>query len=290
MAKKKSKLPLLLIILLLAGVIIVAFIPVGDDAADSDLDADDTEVVADDSADQSAPAPDAPQFAALEAVVMPADIPAKALTYTGFSVSFNPEAHQPNYVAWTIEPDETDGEHSRANASFIPDDTVAGCATLADYKRSGFDRGHMAPAADMKWSPEAMHDCHYLTNICPQDKSLNTGAWSTVEKNSRKWAMRHGPIVIIAGPILSDYMPRTIGETKIPVPERFFKVILAPEANPPMGIGFVMPNTYVEGGAQTTAVTIDQVEQITGFDFFAALPDSIENDVERQCALHKWNR
>lgn len=281
MSKKKSKLPLLLICILLVGVIVVAFIPVGNNhaATSGEFPAADTAANA-----------ESLSFSALEAVVIPDSIPAKMLNYTGFNVSFNPRAHQPNYVAWTLEPHETDGANKRDGVGFLTDDTVPGCATIADYKRSGFDRGHMAPAADMKWSAEAMQQCHYLTNICPQDKSLNTGAWSTVEKNSRKWALRHGPIIIIAGPVLSDYMPRSIGPTGIPVPERFFKVVLAPEADPPMGIGFIMPNSYVDGGAQTTAVSIDEVERVTGFDFFSALPDDVESEVEQQCALHKWNR
>lgn len=85
-------------------------------------------------------------------------------------------------------------------------------------------------------------------------------------------------------------MPRTIGPSGIPVPERFFKVILAPRADPPMGIAFIMPNSYVEGGAQATVTSIDEVETITGFDFFSALPDDIETEVEQQNSLRRWNR
>lgn len=135
-----------------------------------------------------------------------------------------------------------------------------------------------------------MSDCHLLTNMCPQDNRLNAGAWATVEKNARKWALKHGPLVIIAGPVLTDIMPRTIGPSGIPVPERFFKVILAPRADPPMGIAFIMPNSYVEGGAQATVTSIDEVETITGFDFFSALPDDIETEVEQQNSLRRWNR
>lgn len=226
----------------------------------------------------------------LEKVVVPRGLNNKVIEYEGFTVGFNPTMHQPNYVVWTLDPDETDGGNSRQDAQFQQDFRVDGCATLADYKGSGFDRGHMAPAADMKWSEKSMADCHYLTNICPQDKKLNAGAWATIEKNSRKWAMMHGPLVIVCGPVLSDRLTRSIGASRVPVPERFFKVILAPEADPPMGIGFIMPNGYVEGGAQSTVVTIDEVEAITGFDFFSELPDDIENQVESQAKLRVWNK
>ena len=225
-----------------------------------------------------------------EDVVIPKSLGNEEIDYTGFTVGFNPDMHQPNYVAWVLTPDHTDGPYSRKDVDFQVDPRVKGCATIADYKGSGFDRGHMAPAADMKWSKEAMTDCHYLTNMCPQSNKLNTGAWATVEKNTRKWAMKHGPVVIVAGPVLSDRLSRTIGPSRVPVPERFFKVLLAPEANPPMGLAFIMPNSYVEGGAESTVATIDQVEAITGFDFFSALPDDVENRVESESSIRKWNK
>lgn len=231
-----------------------------------------------------------PNYTNYENVVVPPSLDNKEIDYTGFTVGFNASKHQPNYVAWVLTPDHLDGPYTRKGVNFMQDPNVEGCATLADYKGSGFDRGHMAPAADMKWSAQAMADCHYLTNMCPQDDALNSGAWATVEKNTRKWVEKHGPLVIIAGPVLSDRLTRTIGESKVPVPDRFFKVILAPEANPPMGLAFIMPNAKVEGGAQAAVASIDQVEAITGFDFFAALPDDVENQVETESSLRKWNK
>lgn len=213
------------------------------------------------------------------------------LQYEGFTVTFNEEMRQPDFVAWELTASKAMSEiASRKDADFAVDESVDGCATLEDYKHSGFDRGHMAPAADMKWSKKAMRDCHYLTNICPQLDKLNSGPWATVEKNCRKWAEKFGVIYIIAGPVLSDQLTRKIGNTPVPVPERFFKVVIAPFNNPPMGIAFLMPNGYIRGGAQSTVTTIDEIEAITGFDFFSALDDEIENDIEAQHSLMKWNR
>lgn len=280
--KRKSVKPLLLACLLIAGVIILAFIPTEGPGPSETTAArpDATET----------PAEAVTDYASLEKVEIPPHTSNRMIDYEGFTVAFNRRKHQPNYVVWTLTPEKTDGPYSRKDSKFMRDDSIRGCATLYDYRNSGFDRGHMAPAADMKWSKKAMDDCHLLTNMCPQDKRLNTGAWATVENNSRKWAVKHGPLIIIAGPVLTDRITRTIGNSKIPVPERFFKVILAPEANPPMGIGFIMPNSYVEGGAQSTVVSIDEVEAVTGFDFFAALPDDIEQEVESQKTLRKWNK
>lgn len=221
-------------------------------------------------------------------VKLPDELPSIINDYTGFTVSFNSVQHVPNYVAWELTGEEANGTLPR-ESNFTADDNILGCASLDDYRNSGYDRGHMAPAADMKWSAKAMSDCHYLTNICPQTHKLNAGAWATLEDNCRMWAKRDSAIIIICGPILGDEITTRIGKNEVAVPERFFKVVLAPYANPPRGIGFIMTNhTVVEGGVQTTATTIDDVEAATGYDFFYALPDSIENEIESQCNYPYW--
>lgn len=226
---------------------------------------------------------------ALRTVIIPDETAEIKKDYTGFMVSFNPEKHQPNYVVWELTADEASAGGAR-NSKFRPDPDVYGCATLADYRNSGFDRGHMAPAADMKWSEEAMNDSHFLTNMCPQERKLNGGRWATLENKCREWAARDSALIIVCGPVLSDRMPRTIGASRIPVPERFFKVILAPYANPPRGIAFIMPNSPQVDGLRQLATSIDNVEVITGFDFFSALPDTIENMVESTAKYNDWER
>jgi endonuclease G len=211
------------------------------------------------------------------------------IEYPGFTVSYNKDYHNPNYVAWQLLGSQTDGNIKRSN-KFVVDESVKGCATDQDYRNSGYDRGHMFPAADAKYSERTMDACFYLTNICPQDHSLNNGAWKRLEETCRKWAIRDSAIIIISGPVLTDRLTTTIGSTKVAVPKRFFKVILAPYANPPRAIGFVMDNGYVQGGIQNSALSVDQVEAITGIDFFAALPDSIENIVESQCNFPLWQK
>ena len=146
----------------------------------------------------------------------------------------------------------------------------------------------MAPSADFRYSKEAQDATFFLTNICPQAKALNERAWAKLEEQCRTWATRDSTLVIISGPILSDKLTTTIGESKVTVPNRFFKVILAPYANPPRAIGFVMPNGYVEGGVQASVMTVDQVEDITGYDFFSSLPDEIEAAVESEARYHVW--
>ncbi|MDE6574713.1 MAG: DNA/RNA non-specific endonuclease [Muribaculaceae bacterium] len=228
-------------------------------------------------------------LACLEHVVLPNGTTEQIVDYTGFTVSFNAVYHLPNYVVWELTGEEAQGTEPR-KSKFKPDYNVTGTPLLSDYKNSGYDRGHMAPAGDMKWSEEAMDDSHYLTNMCPQDHSINSGRWSTLENKCRQWALRDSALIIIAGPILTDHMPETIGASRISVPKRFFKVILAPFNNPPTGIAFIMPNSPTSDGIESMATTIDKVEEITGYDFFACLPDDIENSVESECRYRYWNR
>lgn len=208
--------------------------------------------------------------------------------YEGFNMSFNPAFHVPNWVAWELTAEETFGSAPRYN-KFSADPSVEGSAEKWDYNYSGYDRGHMAPAGDMKWSADAMRQTFYMTNICPQAKSLNTGAWKRLEEKCRQWARADSAIIIICGPVLTDSIREWIGDSRVAVPERFFKVILSPGTNPPRGIGFIMPNGSLPGGLQKAAMSIDDVEAVTGHDFFASLPDSIENEVESQNDFHYWS-
>lgn len=215
--------------------------------------------------------------------------PEEIVEYKAFTVSFNPEMHIPNWVSWELLRSEVTGSESR-RSNFKTDPNVKGCATNADYRGSGYDRGHMAPAGDMKWDSEAMDECFLFTNMCPQLHSLNGGTWQKLEDKCREWASIDSALVIICGPILTEAPDEFIGEQMVAVPKAFFKVVAAPYANPPRGIGFIMPNGTVKGGLQAAAVTIDSVEAVTGHDFFATLPDSVQNIIESQCRFQKWSR
>lgn len=209
-------------------------------------------------------------------------------SYKGMDLSFNPQHHIPNWVAWELTADETDGHVTRTN-KFSADPDIPESAETWDYNYSGYDRGHMAPAGDMRWDREAMEQTFLMTNICPQVKSLNAGSWKNLEEKCRQWAEADSAIYIVCGPVIDGKPIEYIGDTRVYVPRRFFKVIISPYVKPARGIGFIMPNGKVKGGMQACAVTIDSVESLTGHDFFASLPDGIEADVESQCDFHYWS-
>ncbi len=209
--------------------------------------------------------------------------------YEGFTVDFNPDNKTPNYVAWILHGSETEGASARSN-KFWTDSDIEGCPDTRDYTRSGYDRGHMCPAGEQKWSAEAMNHSFVMANICPQKHELNTGAWKTLEDKERVWAKRDSAIVIIAGPIYDSSDKETIGKNKVRVPSAFFKVLLAPYAEPMRAIGFVYPNMRCDGNMASYAVSVDDVEKMTGLDFFSALPDSVENDIESIVSFKDWNK
>ena len=212
------------------------------------------------------------------------------LHYPGFDVYFSNNHRQPYYVSWILTPEHVREVNVKRSDKFRPDPDVANSAQLADYRHSGYDRGHMAPSADFRYSKEAQEATFFLTNMCPQHNLLNTQAWARLEEQCRNWALRDSTLIIIAGPVLSDYLENTIGENKVTVPDRFFKVVFAPYADPPRAIGFVMPNHKVEGGVQPTEMPVDNVEAITGYDFFSALPDEIEEIIESRASYHEWQK
>ena len=209
------------------------------------------------------------------------------IRHSGYTVSYNKDLKIPNWVSYELTREETKGKEKRGNR-FIADPLVTGpIATNADYTRSGYDKGHMAPAADMKWSPEAMKESFYFSNMCPQHPQLNRRGWKNLEEKIRDWAIADSAIIIICGPIINQ-SSRTIGKNKVAVPERFFKVVLSPFVKPVRGIGFLFNNRQAVEPLSTYAVTIDSIEKLTNMDFFSPLPDEIENEVEANTDYYQW--
>ena len=225
----------------------------------------------------------------LLSVKTPAGLKSQLKDYEGFRVSFNADNHTPNWVSWELLGTETDGLQSRYN-KFWQDEEIDGCPVTYDYSNSGYDRGHMCPAADQKWSETAMVDCFSLANMVPQDNALNTGAWKTLENKERQWAKRDSAIVIVAGPIYKDSDTHHIGAKSVRVPSAFFKAFLAPYVENPRAIAFVYPNMASPGNMQDYAMSVDQLEEILGYDLFPALPDDLENKVEARYSFTEWNR
>lgn len=209
------------------------------------------------------------------------------LKRNAYILSYNNVIFIPNWVAWCLTGEHADGDYPRENTYYEDKDVPSPRATNEDYRGSGWSRGHMCPAGDNKWDPTAMRESNLLTNICPQHASLNSGLWNVIESDCRKWAKKYGEVYIVCGPVLLNKEHETIGKNKVVVPEAFFKVIL--RMNPrPAAIGYIIRNNEGKKKKDQFINTVDEVERITGIDFFPALPDSIEGKVEAYSNLEDW--
>ncbi len=220
-------------------------------------------------------------------VLLPSNIPSQLLSRTAYCLSYNKETRCPNWVAWHLTAEHADGEWARSNDYREDFDVPAPRATNEDYRGSSWSRGHMCPAGDCKWDANAMSETFLLSNMCPQDRSLNSGLWNRIEMDCRKWAQRYGSVYVVCGPLLYNKEHETIGVNKVAVPEAFFKVILCMKGKP-KAIGFVVKNNPGTKKKDQYVNTVDEVERLTGYDFFPALPDSIEKKVESYSNIDDW--
>ena len=218
-------------------------------------------------------------------------VPEMMLQKSQFLISYHVERLCPNYVCWCLTAERASGRVKRSN-NFHADPTMEESRRVEtfDYNGAGYDRGHMCPAGDNKLTEVAMDESFCMTNICPQDHDLNMGAWNDLEMQCRSWVRNDGTLYICCGPIYDTESPKTIGRRKgmkIAVPDRFFKVLLM-MGRAPKAIGFIYPNRPCGGDMRDYAVSVDEVEKVTGMDFFYQLEDKQEKRLEGVCAPAAW--
>ena len=221
---------------------------------------------------------------------LPTPIPGEqVIKHTGYTLSYNEEYEQPSWVAYELTRDEVLGDQARKD-DFRADPAVkTGSATPADYKKSGYDRGHLAPAADFKWSPEAMNDTFFMSNMSPQTGDFNRGIWADLEAMVRVNAFLSDSLYVVTGPVLTDGPYKTIGENEVAVPNYYYKVLLDYTEPEVKAIGFILPNEKGKKKMPSYAVSIDKVEEVTGIDFFPLLPDDVEDVLEAEFDTNLWS-
>lgn len=195
----------------------------------------------------------------------------------------------PLWVSYHLTTEHLQGTQKRVN-KFKPDPDLPKekRAELSDYRKSGYDRGHMAPAGDMKRSYKVMIESFYLSNMCPQLPGLNRGLWKILEEKIRGFTRTKGEVWIICGPIFIDldgdgkgvYLER-IGANRVWVPTHFYKIIVFHNVNKAINvIAFIMPNRKLYKNLISYVTTIDSIESLTDLDFLNELPDDLEEKIE----------
>lgn len=281
----------LTIIALLLVALYVSYMPATNAEAEqsSSVESETTENLSANADEESTPSI---KTEALEIPVANSPLKEKVLKRMGYTVSFNMEMNIPNWVAWRLDTEKLIERESR-NDKFLPDPDIEPslAITTDEYKHSGWDRGHMCPAADNKYHWRAMDQSFYMTNVCPQNHNLNRGDWKELEDACRKWA-EHEPVYIVCGPILYK-QPRYgyIGKNhSIRIPDAFFKVVLTGLATQsPRAIGFIYKNESGNNKKSKYVNSIDEVERITNLDFFSSLPDDVEQRIESTYSLSDWD-
>ena len=178
-------------------------------------------------------------------------------------------------------------EAQRTNKFRSDPQIPTGSATPGDYRKSGYDRGHLAPAADMAFSGQTMADSFFMSNMSPQKPAFNRGIWKDLEALVRYFAITERKIVVITGPILPKKKSVTIGTNQVTVPTHYYKVIF--DLTPPQKmIGFILPNEGSNEPLATFAVTVDAVEKATGLDFFSKVPKEEQERLERTISTKAW--
>lgn len=209
------------------------------------------------------------------------------VTHGGFTLEYNEEHEQAVWVAYLLTSEKAKRGVERSN-SFKPDPKVSTqTANDEDYAGSGYDRGHLAPAADMSWSTTAMKESFYYSNMSPQVPGFNRGIWKKLEEQVRIWAETYDTLFVVTGPILESGLP-TIGSNKVSVPKAYYKALLRYNSKYTLALGFILPNSNSSEPLQNFAVSIDSLEKITNIDFFHLLPDPIEVEMESIICVDCW--
>lgn len=210
--------------------------------------------------------------------------------YDGFVSSYNHTTLVPNWVAYELTSDELNGSYDTKSSSFSRDPNVKGRqASREDYSHSGWDKGHMAPKADMRWSEKAYWQSHYFPNICPQNHELNRYDWNTLEKSVRHWARQYGTVWVVCGPIFEKGEFGKIGDAGVQVPDYFFKALLIRDGDSYSAIAYVMHNDARHHKLADYACTVNDLEERIGRDLFPALDDTVEEQIEGAIDWNCWN-
>ncbi|HJO92791.1 MAG TPA: DNA/RNA non-specific endonuclease [Victivallales bacterium] len=207
-----------------------------------------------------------------------------------YTLKYNEDREQSDWVAYSLSDAMIKQGRAKRSNRFKADPYVStGSATLSDYKKSGYDRGHLCPAAAMRISPIAMKESFYLSNMSPQEPGFNRGIWKKLEAKVRKWAIKNKKIYVVTGPIFySGEKHKEIGPNGVDVPDAYFKAILDFRKPDIKAIAFILPNSKTNLPISSFAVSVDKAEEVTGIDFFSEVPDYIENDIEAKANYNKW--
>lgn len=206
-----------------------------------------------------------------------------------YSFVYDEKYEQSKWVAYNLKEVELQKNFKRSDRFKADKKVRSATATNADYRKSGYDKGHLAPAADMTWNETAMQESFYFSNISPQLPQFNRGIWKELEEHVRGWAKQYDSVYVVTGPIFKN-PTKTIGENNVTVPTHFFKALLVFNKKHQESIAFLFPHEKGTREIAGYAVTVDSLESFSGLNCFHLLPDDQENMVEREFDISFWKQ
>ena len=210
------------------------------------------------------------------------------VSHSYYTLSYSEEHEQAEWVYYTLNSSQLNSAVERKD-NFRPDFKVkTSSAQLYDYKGSGYDRGHLAPAADMKYNSSSMSESFFMSNMSPQSPSFNRGIWRKIEKQFRDWSYKYGELVIITGPVLKGENYGSIGYNKVTIPKWYYKVAIDP-SNYDRNVAILIENKGSSASIKSFVVTIDYLEEFSGLDFFHNLSDEVEESFESSTHINLWD-
>lgn len=203
-----------------------------------------------------------------------------------YAFSYSEAHEQSEWVAYYLDNDDV--KTTNYDRPFFEQDplVITESADWRNYKKSGYDKGHLCPAGDRKETLDEYNETFFTSNISPQEHEFNSGVWNRLEEKVRYWATKNDGLYIVTGGVLTDNL-KTIGKEKVSVPNYFYKVLLSKDGT--KMIGFLVPHKNSNNPLYEFVVSVDEIEKMTGVDFYPNLPDEIENNLESKSDYKDWS-
>lgn len=219
---------------------------------------------------------------------LPTSTTGQVIHHEGYSLSYSEPHEQAEWVAYELKKEHLSNSNFKRPYFEIDKAVKTGAADWRNYRNSGYDRGHLCPAGDRKYSKEA-HDETFLTsNISPQRNDFNSGIWNRLEQKVRYWASKYDGVFVVTGGVLKGPM-ETIGQEKVAVPKHFYKVLIDVNTGEPKMIAFLIPHEPSNKPLHEFVVSVDSIEALTGIDFFPELEDDLEDKLEAMSDYKAWS-
>ncbi|GGG41700.1 DNA/RNA non-specific endonuclease [Bizionia arctica] len=219
---------------------------------------------------------------------LPTSTTGQIIHHNGYSLSYSEPHEQAEWVAYELKKEHLSNTNFKRPYFEIDPAVKTGAADWRNYKKSGFDRGHLCPAGDKAYSQEAYNETFLTSNISPQNHEFNSGIWNTLEQKVRYWAGKYNGVFVITGGVLEENL-RTIGDERVSVPNQFYKILIDTNSGKTKMIAFLMPHENSNLPLYKFVVSVDSIESLTGIDFFPELDDALENELESSTSYKNWS-